>query len=85
MNKNWEFGHDKTIIIRISSLMLFSLDRYADKYNISRAEAVRRAIVALTGAMPTPRKPRGEHCPLCNLKLSACRCAISDILNSVEA
>ena len=60
-----ERGQDVMVTARMNQTLCAALDAYCLKQGISRGEALRRAVVALTGASPVPRKVRtdtgGEH------------------------
>lgn len=53
----WIYGHNETIMLTLSTPLLLAIHRYADEQNISRNEAIRRAISQLTGE-PDPGNKR---------------------------
>lgn len=54
-------GQSKSYIFRMNPLLITALDSYAIEHSLTRSEALRRAIVALTGVLvSTPRKQRSD-------------------------
>lgn len=67
MNNKYGEGQSRSYIFRIHPRLIDALDQYSNQHNISRSEALRRAIVAITGAVLEPRKRRSDAIALCEL------------------
>lgn len=60
-----ELGQNVWFKIRMNQTLIHALDDYASKHGITRSEAMRRAVVALTGVSPVSRKIRSDYMRRC--------------------